>query len=71
MNIVRSLVDERFLVHRLRSSSRAGIATSAMALVVFEYRLLVKDVWSWDLLAVGATFVLVKLGLMLWYAATD
>jgi hypothetical protein len=71
MNLLRRFVDERFLVHRLRSSSTAGIATTALALLVFEYRLLVNDVWSWDLLAVGATFVTIKLALMAWYSASD
>ncbi len=71
MNLLERFVDERFLTHRLRSSSTAGIGTAALALVVFEYRLLTEDVWSWDLLAVGATFVVIKLALMLWYTATD
>ena len=71
MNLLRRLVDERFLTHRLRSSSLAGIATTAMALLVFEYRLLMHDVWSWDLLAVGAMFVAIKLALMTWYYLTN
>ena len=71
MNLLQRFVDERFLTHRLRSSSTAGIATAALALVVFEYRLLMQDIWSWDLLAVGATFVVIKVALMLWYTATD
>ena len=71
MNLLQRFVDERFLTHRLRSSSTAGIATAALALVVFEYRLLMQAIWSWDLLAAGATFVVIKLALMLWYTATD
>ena len=71
MNLLQRFVDERFLTHRLRSSSTAGIATAALALVVFEYRLLMQGIWSWDLLAVGATFVVIKVALMLWYTATD
>ena len=71
MSFLQRLVDERFLTHRLRSSSTAGIATAVMALLVFEYRLMVNDVWSWDLLAVGVTFVVIKLGLMTWYYVTN
>jgi hypothetical protein len=40
-------------------------------LVLFEYRLLVNHTANWDLLAVGVTFVVVKLALMRWYAARD
>ena len=71
MRLFQRFVDERFLTHRLRSSGTAGIATAALALVVFEYRLLTDGIWSWDLLAVGTTFVAVKLSLMVWYTVTD
>jgi hypothetical protein len=42
-----------------------------MALLVFQYRLMMSGAWSWDLLTVGATFLIVKLGLMAWYIFTD
>jgi hypothetical protein len=64
-------VDERFLTHRLRSSSVAGMITSAGALLVFLYRHYVDHVWSWDLLAVGVAFVAVKLALFTFYVLTD
>jgi len=65
------LFDERFLTHRQRSTSTAGIVCAALALLLFEYRFVVHHVADWDLLAVGATFVLVKLSLMAWYAFRD
>jgi hypothetical protein len=71
MKLTRPAIDERFLAHRLRSSSAAGMATAAMALLVFQYRLMTSGAWSWDLLSVGATFVIVKLALMVWYIFTD
>ena len=71
MKLIRRAIDERFLAHRLQSSSTAGMATAAMALLVFQYRLMTSGAWSWDLLTVGATFVIVKLGLMAWYIFTD
>jgi hypothetical protein len=71
VSLIQRLVDERFLTHRLRSSSIAGIVTAAAALIVFEYRLLAHEVWSWDLLAVGLTFVALKLGLMTYYYLTN
>jgi hypothetical protein len=71
VDLIQRFVDERFLTHRLRSSSTAGIATAALALLAFQYRLWATGVWSWDLLAVGATFVLIKIVLMIWYVLTD
>jgi hypothetical protein len=65
------LIDERFLEHRRRSTSIAGIVSAAGALLIFEYRLLVHHVYSWDLLAVGLAFVAVKLSLMIWYRFHD
>ena len=65
------LIDERFLEHRRRSTSVAGMFTAAGALLVFEYRLLFEHVRSWDLLAVGLAFVVIKFAVLLWYRFTD
>ena len=64
------LLDERFFEFRRRSTSVAGIAAAELALVLFLYRYYADHVLRWDLLAVGATFVVVKLGLMAWYYFT-
>ncbi len=69
--ILGRLIDERFLEHRRRSTSIAGMITAAGALCVFLYRYYSRHVWSWDLLAVGATFVAVKLAVLIWYRVTD
>jgi hypothetical protein len=69
--IFAKVVDERFLNHRLRSTSLAGIVGGILAIVLFEYRYLVNHVWSWDLLAVALTIVAVKLAAMAWYLFTD
>ena len=66
-----NLIDERFLTHRRRSTSIAGMIAAAFSLVLFEYRLLVDGVKNWDLFAVGLLFVVVKLSLMLWYRFKD
>ena len=71
MSFLSRLVDERFLAHRRRSTSIAGMAAAAAALVLFEYRYLVDGVANWDLFAIGALFVAVKLVLMAWYASRD
>ncbi len=71
MKFLGKLVDERFWHHRQRSTSIAGIITAVLALGLFEYRFLVNHRWSWDLFAVGVTFVAIKLALMTWYYVTD
>ena len=69
MNILRRFVDERFLEHRRRSTSTAGIAAAVLAVALFEYRWFADRVWSWDLFTVAVVFVAIKMSLMLWYAA--
>ena len=64
-------IDERFLEHRRRSTSIASLAGALVAYGLFMYRLLAEHRLSWDLFAVIATMALVKVGLMLWYRATD
>jgi protein-S-isoprenylcysteine O-methyltransferase Ste14 len=62
-------VDERFMEHRLRSTSAAGIVGALVAVGLFEYHYFHDHFVSWDLLAVAFSMVLVKLGLMVWYRA--
>jgi hypothetical protein len=69
--IFGKMVDERFLNHRLKSSSLGGIAGAIVAVGLFEYRFFVKHFWSWDLLAVALTIVGVKMAIMAWYLITD
>ncbi len=71
MKIFGKVVDERFLMHRQRSTSIAGVAGGVLAIGLFEYRYFVDHVWRWDLLAVGVTMVVVKMGLMAWFYWTD
>ena len=69
--ILGRTVDERFLDHRLRSTSLAGIVGGVLASLMFSYRAYFNHVWSWDLFAVAVTIVGVKLGAMAWYFLTD
>ena len=66
-----SPIDERFLMHRLRSTSTAGMAGAALAGGLWFYRFLVDDRLEWDLFAVLATIAVVKIGLMIRYRFTD
>ena len=64
-------VDERFLSHRLRASSFAGIAVALLALVIFEYRLIRYGRWDWDLALIAVVFVVLKMGAFLWFRTGD
>jgi len=73
MNIpmLGKMVDERFLKHRLRLTSLAGIVGGVFAALLFSYRYYHDHMWSWDLLAVAVTIGGVKLSAMAWYWITD
>ena len=60
-------VDERFLDHRRRASSFAGIVAAIVALVLLEYRYFRYGIWDWDLYAVVIVFLLLKYTLFFWY----
>jgi hypothetical protein len=64
--IVGRAVDERFLNHRLRASSYAGIVGGVVAILLFAYRFYVNHLWSWDLFIVIATILGVKISVMAW-----
>jgi hypothetical protein len=69
--ILGKAIDERFLTHRLRSTSVAGVIGGVVAIGLFAYRYYVDHLWSWDLLAVSMTIVGVKVAVMIWYRFTD
>lgn len=69
--ILNRFVDERFLEHRRRSSSIAGILAAILAVVLFELRFFLDHIWSWDLLAVALTFIVVKMSLFTWFRFRD
>jgi hypothetical protein len=71
VSLIDRLVDERFLTHRQRSTSVAGIGAALLATLLFAYQYFIDRMWSWELLAVVMTFVAVKLTLMTWYYLTD
>ena len=71
MSLFARWIDERFFAHRARSTAYGGIAAGTFALLLFLYRHYADHVWNWDLLAVGAIMVAVKLGCMVWFYATE
>jgi hypothetical protein len=69
--ILGRVIDERFLNHRLRSTSIGGVTGGVVAMGLFAYRFYHDHFWSWDLFIVGATIALVKLAVLTWYLLTD
>jgi len=71
MRFLAWVFDERFLTHRLRSTSIAGVAGGTLAMLLFAWHYYVDHVWSWELLAIGITIAAVKWIVMLWYRLTN
>lgn len=46
MSILGKWFDERFLMHRLCSTSIAGVVGGVLAILLFEYRFFVNHIWS-------------------------
>jgi len=69
--LLGKLVDERFLEHRRRSSSLAGIVSAVLAICLFEYRFFFSHVWDWALFAVAVGFVAIKMTAFTWYRLND
>jgi hypothetical protein len=68
---IKDMIDERFLEHRRRSTSAGAMAGALVAYGLFMYRYIADDVVSWDLFAVLAAMVVVKLTLLAWYRIKD
>jgi hypothetical protein len=69
--VLGKFVDERFLEHRRRSTSLAGIAGALLAIILFEYHIFHDHSSNWELLSVVVLMVVVKLSMMLWYRFHD
>ena len=64
-------VDERFLAHRQRSTSLAGMAGAALAGGLYLYRYLHDHRLEMDLFAVLLAMVVVKFAVLAYYRFTD
>ena len=71
MSLFGRIIDERFLAHRRRSTSLAGMIGGFVAVGLFAYRYFVDHVWSWDLFAICISILVVKLAVLTWYLLTD
>ncbi|MBN1781563.1 hypothetical protein JW948_10585 [bacterium] len=64
-------MDERYLMHRLRSTSLAGVIGAVVAGILVLYQFHAKNIFRWDLFSVLLVMALVKLGAMLYYRKTN
>ena len=64
-------IDERFLMHRLKSTSLAGVIGALVAAGFWARDFYGNDVFRKDLFAVIATMAVVKIAAMLWFRFTD
>ena len=69
--ILGDQIDERFLMHRLKSTSLAGVVGGLFASGLFVWQYFAHGVARWDLLAVAVTIALVKLGGLAYYRLFD
>jgi hypothetical protein len=64
-------IDERFFMHRLRSTSIVGLAATSLAATFFFYHLLAQHHVRWDFFSIVATAAVVKIAVLIWYRLTD
>jgi ABC-type phosphate/phosphonate transport system permease subunit len=64
-------MDERYLMHRLRSTSLAGIVGAVAIGSWILYQFYAKDIFRWDLFGILMLIGLVKIGAMIYYRRTD
>lgn len=69
--IPNRVIDERFLDHRRRSSTFAMMAGAVVSGGLAEYHILHDHRIDWELFAVLAAMVLVKLSAMAWFRLHD
>ena len=59
--------DERFIMHRLRSSRFALIVMVVLTAIWLEYEFFVNDQMRWDLFIILSASAIAKLGSMIYY----
>jgi hypothetical protein len=65
------MFDERYLIHRLKSTSTAGVVGAVLMGIWIIYQYFQKAVFHWDLMSILLIMVAVKLSLLLYYRRTN
>jgi len=64
-------MDERFFLHRYKSTSHAAMVGAAGLAGLYFYDLFAHHVIRWDLLAILIAMVVTKLAFLIYYRRTD
>ena len=64
-------MDERFIMHRFKSTRLATLVGVVMMALWFNYELLVNDVWRLDLVVILGAMLIAKVGALLYYRYTN
>lgn len=65
------ILDERFIMHRFKSTRLAVLVGTIMIFGFFTYHVAVNKTIRWDLFSVIAAMAVVKIGAMLYYHKTN
>jgi hypothetical protein len=63
--------DERFIMHRFKSTRFAVLVGTILMFVIFTYHIVKHDVIRWDLFAIMLAMALAKVGAMLYLRRTN
>jgi len=66
-----AMFDERFVMHRFKSTRLAVLAGTIMLFAFFTYHLVVNKTIRWDLFSVMTAMAVVKVCAMLYYHRTN
>lgn len=69
--VTRGVADERFILHRYKSTSHASVVAALIMGGWALYDLYGKGVMRWDFMIVLGVMAVVKLSFMLWYRVRD
>lgn len=64
-------IDERFIMHRYKSTRAAVIAAAVLMAVWTWYEYFINEVVRWDLVIIMVVTAVVKVGTMLYYRITN
>lgn len=64
-------MDERFVMHRLRSTRLAAIVGVIILSILLSYEFFMNKVFRWEILIVITAMALTKWAAMLYYQKTD
>ncbi len=65
------MIDERYILHRYKSTSFAGIACAMMVIGLFAWSYFTEHVFRTDLFVVATATAVIKLGFLAWYRLRD